>query len=403
MKRFGTLLLTVITWIQLLSLNANAASVDSNVSALIKLNLNSSTKIYGLTAQDSLGKKTGALSEFASKASDAAVTNYLAFPANFFHTYDDTKDVVGGIYSQGKIVNDSWFDYGCGFDKNNKFHMFSLISTVSNEPGGKIVIQDKDGNNVEIVTAFNCYPWLIKDGVQLRIEPMPGADSSYLNSKANRAFMGQATDGTFMYGIVKSVTIYELQNICINLNLVNAVNTDGGASAGAYQDGKYVYSPGRELASAVLITQMNTENATQEKPDTLPSQNAPNEQPIINPINGSINISLTIGSAVYKKNGRNVTGDVAPYISSDGRTMVPIRFISEALGATVEWNNSAQTDTIQKAGIKFEIVVDKALPNNLGVAVLKDDRLFVPVRYVSEQLGASVEWNADTQTVIITQ
>jgi len=117
----------------------------------------------------------------------------------------------------------------------------------------------------------------------------------------------------------------------------------------------------------------------------------------------TVDITLIIGSTAYNKNGQNQMSDVAPYISSDGRTMVPIRIISEALGATVNWDDSTQTDTIEKDGTKLQIVVGQPLPNNLGVAVIKDDRLFVPVRYVSEQLGANVSWNADTQAVRITQ
>jgi hypothetical protein len=413
MKIFKFIFLALIVSIQFMSANIFAASVDSRVSTLINLDFDSTTKIYGLTALDSLGKKTGTLPEFANKMSDEN-TDYLVFPANFFHSYDDVKDVVGGIYSQGKLINDSWFDYGCGFDKNNTFYLFKLISTVSNEPGGEIVIHDNAGHEVKIVTAFNCYPWFIKDGAKLEIKPMPGADSNYLNSKARRAFMGQRADGTFMYGIVNNATIYELQGICADLDLVNAVNTDGGASAGAYRNGKYVASPGRELASAVCITNGRAGSVPANEAISQPS-------PIVTPATAetdgtggktnantskdmwSVNIILTIGSTTYKNNGQDAVVDVAPYISEDGRTMVPIRIISEALGASVEWNANTQTDTIQKAGLKLDIVVGQQLPNNLGMAVLKDNRLFVPVRYISEQLGANVEWNAETQTVTITQ
>ena len=156
-------------------------------------------------------------------------------------------------------------------------------------------------------------------------------------------------------------------------------------------DGNYVFTIGpgddTDIKSPVYTYSSSSSSTT-----TTPAATA-----------SSVNVVLTIGSAAYTNNGQNAEGDVAPYISSDGRTMVPIRIISEALGATVDWDNSTQTDTIQKSGITLQITVGQALPDGLGMAVLKDDRLFVPVRYVSEQLGANVDWNADAQTVTITQ
>ena len=213
--------------------------------------MGSDVKIYGFTAENSLGKKTGTLEEFARAGSNDNTKGYIVFPANYFNAYESTREVFGGIYSQGEIVFDSWMNWGCGFDKNNKFYMFCLVSTISNE-GGTITITDGE-NKVEIVTAFNCYPWLIKDGVNLEIAPIPGADESFLNAKNQRAFMGQTANGEFMYGMVSGVTVKELQGVCADLGLVNAVNTDGGASCGVYRDGRYLAKPGRELASVVFI------------------------------------------------------------------------------------------------------------------------------------------------------
>jgi hypothetical protein len=68
--------------------------------------------------------------------------------------------------------------------------------------------------------------------------------------------------------------------------------------------------------------------------------------------NGQINatapgrtVSLTIGSTAAVVNGQNVTVDVAPFLVGD-RTLVPLRFIAQSLGATVNWNDSNSTVTI---------------------------------------------------------
>lgn len=72
--------------------------------------------------------------------------------------------------------------------------------------------------------------------------------------------------------------------------------------------------------------------------------------------NGQINatargrtVSLTIGSTQATVNGRSTTLDVAPFIVGS-RTLVPLRFVSESLGATVNWNDSNSTVTITGGG-----------------------------------------------------
>lgn len=257
------------------SLLGGSAFAAAKVSPLVELTFTKNTKIYGVTALDSLGKKTGTLEELAKSAIKENTTSYVAFPANFFHAYDDVKDVVGGIYSQGKIIYDNWMDWGCGFDKDNRFYLFSLISTISNEKNGKIVIKNSTGGDVEIVTAFNCYPWLIKDGEKAEIKAFPGATEDYLNSKVQRAFMGQKSDGTFVYGMLSNATMRGLQDACVELGLVNAVNTDGGASAGVYQNGKYLAKPGRELASVVYIAEEKKDEPSDwAKPEVTAAINA---------------------------------------------------------------------------------------------------------------------------------
>jgi len=115
-------------------------------------------------------------------------------------------------------------------------------------------------------------------------------------------------------------------------------------------------------------------------------------------------VILTIDNKTYFKNGVPAQFDVAPYIDpSTSRTMVPIRFIAEAFGASVSWVDSEQTDYITLySDTPLKIPAGQPLPNDMGIAVLIKDRLFVPIRYVSEQLGAKVNWDAAARTVTIT-
>jgi hypothetical protein len=69
----------------------------------------------------------------------------------------------------------------------------------------------------------------------------------------------------------------------------------------------------------------------------------------INATRGSTTISLTIGSTAANVNGQHVAIDVAPFVVGN-RTLVPLRFIAQSLGAAVDWNDSNSTVTITGAG-----------------------------------------------------
>lgn len=107
-------------------------------------------------------------------------------------------------------------------------------------------------------------------------------------------------------------------------------------------------------------------------------------------------------------NGNAVEFDVAPIIEND-RTLVPLRAVFEALGAAVEWDASTQTVISQKGdnSCVFQIGNDQMFVNGeaktLDVAAkIVDDRTLIPLRAVSEAYGCDVEWDGDTRTVTIT-
>ena len=111
--------------------------------------------------------------------------------------------------------------------------------------------------------------------------------------------------------------------------------------------------------------------------------------------------------------GQKVETDAACFIEKD-RTLVPIRFISEALGSKVYWDNEAKKVTItsqdesQKIDLFINSVNAKINENNeikdvtLDVpAKIVNSRTFVPVRFISETLGVEVNWDNDNKVVII--
>ena len=118
-------------------------------------------------------------------------------------------------------------------------------------------------------------------------------------------------------------------------------------------------------------------------------------------------ISLQIGSTAATVNGSSETTDAAPKIVNS-RTMLPIRFVAEALGAEVGWNGDTRTVTIIKGSTNIAITIDsdKAIVNGQeqildAPAFVENSRTYLPVRFVSENLGAKVDWDGATQTVTI--
>ncbi|MCK5848091.1 MAG: hypothetical protein KAH01_02695 [Caldisericia bacterium] len=118
-------------------------------------------------------------------------------------------------------------------------------------------------------------------------------------------------------------------------------------------------------------------------------------------------IKLVIGSKSAFINDKEMVLDVPPTIVS-GRTMVPIRFVSEGLGAKVEWDGETKTISIVFGDdvISMIIGVDVAIHNGKAVKMdappfIMSGRTMVPIRFVSEGLGAKVEWDGETRTVTI--
>jgi hypothetical protein len=96
-------------------------------------------------------------------------------------------------------------------------------------------------------------------------------------------------------------------------------------------------------------------------------------------------------------------------VNVDGRTMVPLRAIFESLGAKVEWDSSTQTVTATKDDIKVVLTINsnEAWVNGNKVmldvpAKLINEKTMVPIRFVSEALGADVKWDDYSKSVIIT-
>lgn len=123
-------------------------------------------------------------------------------------------------------------------------------------------------------------------------------------------------------------------------------------------------------------------------------------------------IKLTIGQTEASIDGSRYTLETAPYLHPQAqRTLVPLRFVGEALGAAVDWKSESGQITITWQD--KEIILTPASTSVLvnGQSMLIDcapeiqppGRTFVPLRFISETLGAQVDYDAESDTVTITK
>ncbi|MGI6486020.1 MAG: stalk domain-containing protein [Tepidanaerobacteraceae bacterium] len=123
-------------------------------------------------------------------------------------------------------------------------------------------------------------------------------------------------------------------------------------------------------------------------------------------------IIFTVGKTQATVDGSPYTLDAAPYIDSkSNRTLVPIRFISEALKAQVDWDPKSREVKIVDVGKEIVLTIGSSKVVVNGVqqdidcepAILPPGRTFVPIRFVSETLEANVHHNNENGQITISR
>lgn len=106
--------------------------------------------------------------------------------------------------------------------------------------------------------------------------------------------------------------------------------------------------------------------------------------------------------------GCQLTFEVSPIIEN-GRTLVPLRTIFEAMGASVNWDNNTRTVISVKGTTTVVLPIGSTHPTVNGQvwlleipAKIKNDRTLAPLRFVGEAFGGKVDWNNSTRTITIT-
>lgn len=118
-------------------------------------------------------------------------------------------------------------------------------------------------------------------------------------------------------------------------------------------------------------------------------------------------VKMIIGFQYGYINGVEKRLDAPPIIRED-RTLLPVRFVTEAFGATVSWDGQTSTATIRTKDVTVEITIGKTTATVNGTevpldspAIIVESRTYMPVRFIAEALGAIVSWDGLTRTATL--
>lgn len=106
--------------------------------------------------------------------------------------------------------------------------------------------------------------------------------------------------------------------------------------------------------------------------------------------------------------GKKIEFDQPPVLEG-GRTLVPLRAIFEKIGADVQWNSETQTVTATKDDTAVSLTINNTTAHKNGKDIVLDvpakiigGRTLVPVRFISDCFGVDVQWEQETRTVVLT-
>lgn len=152
----------------------------------------------------------------------------------------------------------------------------------------------------------------------------------------------------------------------------------------------------------------NEASATTDKLSIIPFPDLP-IVPLL-----STTMKFYIGSTDYYVNGKLQTMDAAP-VNMQGRTVLPIKYVASPIGAVVNWNDAERKVTISLNSKIIELWINSNIaringqevlidPNNPTVTpvILPPGRTMLPLRFIAESLGSSVEWSQSTQEAKVT-
>ena len=313
--------------------------------------------------------------------------NGIAFDVYKFGSYDaPTVTFDAGFKGGAKGA----FEVSKGLEGNLKIHAgyFTQDPKAYVVEGKEVKVIDKDGYTYMVGDPV-AEPTPSKGGSKSKPKYTASVDKDDVENGNVKLSSTRAKAGSKVTVTVTPDAGYELNKLVILDKDGNKVDvTDNG-------DGTFTFKMPKGGVEVVPTFVKAEEDADVSEDDTASTEK---EETVL---------VLTIDQRVYQQDGNYAVNDVAPIISGD-RTFLPIRLIAEALGATVSWDEATQAVTIVDADTTIVIYIGQPFATVNGTPVQLDapafianGRTYLPVRFVAENLGATVSWDAEPKAVTI--
>ena len=126
--------------------------------------------------------------------------------------------------------------------------------------------------------------------------------------------------------------------------------------------------------------------------------------------NGYVKNDYLLGTVVYRNTGISIMVNGSRIMEDavviEGRTLLPVRAISEAFGGKINWNNNLKTAAIDLAGkvitlkhLEKDMYINGEKKDILVPSVIIDNKMYVSARGIAEGLGKTVNWNNGVVTI----
>lgn len=128
--------------------------------------------------------------------------------------------------------------------------------------------------------------------------------------------------------------------------------------------------------------------------------------------NSDFVLTMQIGNPIMTVNGteKSIDADGSTPVIVNNRTLLPVRAVVEEMGGTVSWDSNTQTVTLNYNSDEIKLVIDSLTATLNGTAQTLDtaptiinDRTMLPIRFIAESFGYTVLWSQETQAVTIEQ
>ncbi|OMF97032.1 copper amine oxidase N-terminal domain-containing protein [Paenibacillus sp. FSL R7-0337] len=341
-----------------------------------------------------------------SKALSSAIT--MQMPAKFENTKADTKaadlrsalnQLAGEHFALSVLQMQEQYDGRAasnaliGAEAMNTADFKAAIASIYGAEGAaafeKIWVTNHVNAQADFVTAVKNNDAAGKAAVEARIA---GFTTEFA------AFLDSATAGNLPKSAGQSALTTHENQVQQVLTQYAAGNYD--ASYKTNREGyKTMFGVGQALGNAI-VTQFN---------DKFQDAAAPAPATPADPASMT-KVWMKVGSGVLNINGQVTQMDTKPFIWS-GMTYIPLRYLSEGIGADVKWDKQAQQVTIKAGNDTLVFWMNKdfmevnGMRKSVGAKVFvnDDNRTVVPLRFITELLGWNVQWGTADRSITLTK